>query len=217
MSMTTSGGPAAGTPGADRPGAGGPEPSGPRSTRDRILDAATELFYAHGIRAISADKIIDRAGITKVTFYRHFRTKDALVVAYLERQAAWERGALDELRGSAGDDAEALRRFALAIGTETCRPGFRGCAFINAAAEYADPDGPVRKVVAEHRAWYRAMFSGMLDRMGAANPEQGADELMMLRDGAMVSGSLDEPARVGSALERAIFAVVDAGRTRTTA
>ena len=202
MSITTSGGPAAGTAG----------PDSPRSTRDRILDAATELFYAHGIRAISADKIIERAGITKVTFYRHFRTKDALVVAYLERQAAWERGALDELRKSADDDAEALRRFAAAAGAEACRPGFRGCAFINAAAEYADPDGPVRKVVAEHRTWYRQMFAGMLGRMGVADPEQAADEVMMLRDGAMVSGSLDEPSRVGGALERAIFAVVDAGR-----
>jgi AcrR family transcriptional regulator len=201
MSTTTSGGPTATA-----------DPGSLRSTRDRILDAATELFYAHGIRAISADKIIERAGITKVTFYRYFRTKDALVVAYLERQAAWERGAVGGLLESVGDDAEALRRFAAAAGAEACRPGFRGCAFINAAAEYADPDGPVRKVVAEHRAWYRATFAALLGRLGVADTEQAAHELMMLRDGAMVSGSLDEPSRVGDALERAIFAIVDAGR-----
>lgn len=197
MSTTTSGGPAATTT---------------RSVRDRILEAATELFYSHGIRAISADKIIERAEITKVTFYRHFRTKDALVVAYLERQAAREREALDGLRGSTADDAEALRRFAAVLGAESCRPGFRGCAFINAAAEYADPDGPVRKVIAEHRAWYREMFAAMLGRMGVADPQHAADEVMMLRDGAMVSGYLDDPSHVGGALERAIFAVVDAGR-----
>lgn len=202
MSSTTSGVSAAGAAGSD----------GNRSTRDRILDAATELFYAQGIRAISADKIIERAGITKVTFYRHFRTKDALVVAYLERQAAWERGVLHELRASADDDADALRRFAAAAGAEACRPGFRGCAFINAAAEYADPDGPVRRVVGEHRTWYREMFAGILGGLGVADPAQAADEVMMLRDGAMVSGSLDDPSRVGAALERAMFAVVDAGR-----
>ncbi|GAB2475406.1 TetR/AcrR family transcriptional regulator [Promicromonospora xylanilytica] len=185
---------------------------GTRSTRDRILDAATELFYAQGIRAISADKIIERAGITKVTFYRHFRTKDALVVAYLERQAASERSALDGLRSSAADDAEALRLFVAAVGAESCKPGFRGCAFINAAAEYAEPDGPVRKTVAEHRAWYRSMFAELLGGMGVTNTAQAADELMMLRDGAMVSGYLDEPSRVGAALERAVTAVVDAGR-----
>jgi AcrR family transcriptional regulator len=202
MSTTTSGEPSRGAAGT----------GGTRSTRDRILDAATELFYTQGIRAISADKIIERAGITKVTFYRHFRTKDALVVAYLERQAAWERGALDGLRESVGDDVEALRRFVAAIGAESCKPGFRGCAFINAAAEYAEPDGPVRKTVAEHRAWYRATFAEMLGGMGVTSTAEAADELMMLRDGAMVSGYLDEPSRVGAALERAVTAIVDAGR-----
>lgn len=187
--------------------------SRPLSTRERILEAATELFYAHGIRAVSADKIIERAGITKVTFYRHFRTKDALVVAYLERQAAWERDALDGLRASAADEAEALRLFVAAIGAESCKPGFRGCAFINAAAEYAEPDAPVRKTVAEHRAWYRAMFAELLGGMGVTGTAEAADELMMLRDGAMVSGYLDEPSRVGAALERAVTAVVDAGRS----
>ncbi len=187
------------------------------STRDRILDAATELFYSQGIRAVSADKIIDRAGITKVTFYRHFRTKDTLVVAYLERQAAWERAALDGVRESAGDAAEAFRRFAAGIGSAICRPGFRGCSFINAAAEYADPDSPVRKVVAEHRAWYRETFTAMLGQLDVADAEQAADELMMLRDGAMLSGYLGEPSRVGDALERAIFAVIDAGRAASPA
>lgn len=188
-----------------------------RPVRDRILDAASELFYARGIRAISADKIIERSGITKVTFYRYFRTKDSLVVACLERQAAWERGALDGLRRSSSDDAQALRRFAAAIGAESCKPGFRGCAFINSAAEYSDPEGPVRKVVAQHRDWYRATFAGMLGRIGVNDPARAADEVMMLRDGAMVAGSLDEPSRVGGALERAIFAVIDAGRAPLTA
>ena len=186
--------------------------AGVPTTRDRILDAATELFYSQGIRAVSADKIIERAGITKVTFYRHFRTKDTLVVAYLDRQATWERKALDGVRAATGDDAEALRRFARAVGTETCRPGFRGCSFINAAAEYADPDSPVRKIVAEHRAWYRQTFAAMAGQLGVTDAEQAADELMMLRDGAMLTGYLDDPSRVGIALERAIFAVVDAAR-----
>jgi AcrR family transcriptional regulator len=207
MSTTTSGGLTA---------AGADGPSGVRSTRDRILDAATELFYSHGIRAVSADKIIERAGITKVTFYRHFHTKDTLVVAYLERQAAWERGALDGVREAVGD-AEAFRRFAAAIGAETCKPGFRGCSFINAAAEYADPDSPVRKLVAEHRAWYRKTFAAMLGQMGVADTAQGADEVMMLRDGAMVAGYLGDPSGVGGALERAIFAVIGAGRAAVPA
>ncbi|MFD2025250.1 TetR/AcrR family transcriptional regulator [Promicromonospora aerolata] len=177
------------------------------STRERILEAATELFYAHGIRAVSADKIIERAGITKVTFYRHFRAKDDLVVTYLESQAARERGALDAVRESADGDAEALRSFANLIGTASCQPGFRGCAFINAAAEYSDPDSAVRKVVADHRAWYRETFATMLGRIGVIDTEDAADELLMLRDGAMVAGYLGEASHVGRALAAAIFAV----------
>ncbi|MGO2112343.1 MAG: TetR/AcrR family transcriptional regulator, partial [Pseudoclavibacter sp.] len=86
------------------------------STRERILEAATELFYAHGIRAVSADKIIERVGITKVTFYRHFRAKDDLVVTYLESQAVRERDMLDAARESADGDSEALRSFANLVG-----------------------------------------------------------------------------------------------------
>jgi len=181
--------------------------TGARSTRDRILDAAVDLFYNQGIRATSADRIIERAGITKVTFYRHFRTKDALVIAYLERQAAWERDAFDTLRETTADAAEGFRAFAETIGTASCRPGFRGCAFLNAAAEYADPESGVRQAVAGHRKWYRETFASMLEEMGATDPERAADEVMMLRDGAMMAGYLDEGSRVGPALAAAIFAV----------
>lgn len=183
---------------------------GTPSTRDRILEAATELFYAYGIRAVSADKIIERVGITKVTFYRHFRTKEDLVVAYLEHTAAQERGALDEIRRSAGDDAEAFRSFAELVGTISCQPGFRGCAFINAAAEFADPSSAVRKVVADHRAWYRETFAAMLGELGASDVEDAADEMLMLRDGAMVAGYLSEPTRVARSLAAAIVAVASA-------
>ncbi|GGM30771.1 TetR/AcrR family transcriptional regulator [Promicromonospora citrea] len=185
----------------------------PPSTRDRILDAATDLFYAHGIRAVSADKIIERAGITKVTFYRHFRTKDALVVAYLERQAARERAALDELRAAADGPAQAFHTFAHVIGAEACKPGFRGCSFINAAAEYAEPASPVRVVVAEHRAWYRRTFAEMLTELGVPDAERAAGELMMLRDGAMLAGYLGDPAQVADSLDLAISAVVESRGT----
>ena len=183
-----------------------------RSARDRILDGATDLFYAQGIRAVSADKIIRRAEITKVTFYRHFPTKDDLVAAYLERQGAWERRALQSVRESAVDDADAFRLFARAVGTESCKPGFRGCAFINAAAEYADPQSKVRKLVAEHRGWYRSSFAEMLENLGVASPDEVANEVLMQRDGAMLSGYLDDPAEVGRALDQSILAVVNARR-----
>ena len=112
--------------------------------RTRILDAAAVLFYTEGIRAVSADRIIAAAGTTKVTFYRHFRTKEDLVVAYLQAQSARIRAAAEQL---SGDPCAGLLQLAEAMGAETCVPGFRGCPFINAAAEYPDAGSPVRAAV----------------------------------------------------------------------
>ena len=181
-------------------------------TRERIVDAAADLFYAQGLRAVSADKIIERAGITKVTFYRHFPTKDDLIVAYLERRAAWERGAiLGASEAAHGNVDETIRLVSEGIGQEACTPGFRGCPFINAAAEYADADHPVRKVVDDHRAWFRSMLEKLTASIGIQDPTV-AEELMMLRDGAMVSGYLGNADKVSAALLSASRAVISSIR-----
>ncbi|MEV6284970.1 helix-turn-helix domain-containing protein [Kribbella sp. NPDC051770] len=159
--------------------------------RERLLAAADELFYAHGMRAVSADKIIDRVGTTKVTFYRHFRTKDDLVVAYLERRAAAEREGVEAVIAASGGDAEAgLRMMSEGLRTMACTAGFRGCPFINAAAEYADAESPVRRVVDSHRAWWTKAFGRMVAPLGL--PDHRAADLMVLRDGAMVAGYLGD-------------------------
>ena len=179
------------------------------STRERIIQAATELFYAQGLRAVSADKIIERVGITKVTFYRHFRTKDDLIVAYLERQGERERADVAATLARAdGDPGKALSLFAENVGAASCAPGFRGCPFINAAAEYADPDHPVRRTVAAHRRWFKAVLEEMVAPLGLAEPASVADQLVLLRDGAMVSGYLGDPATASSSLHRAARAVI---------
>jgi AcrR family transcriptional regulator len=213
--------PAERTAGA-QPSDPGPLPSGdgdatPRrrnaaDTRARILDAANALFYSHGIRATSADRVIERAGITKVTFYRHFRSKSALVVAYLEQQAESERAWMDATR-RAEDPAGSLQDLAAGIGQASCTPGFRGCAFLNAAAEFAEADDPVRIAVDAHRTWMLAQFVEMAEESGADAPEVVGRELMLLRDGAMVAGYLSDPSAVAGVLGAA-FADVLAGAGR---
>jgi AcrR family transcriptional regulator len=178
------------------------------SMRERIIDVATELFYAQGLRAVSADKIIAQVGITKVTFYRHFPSKDELIVAYLERRAKWERDAIAAARRAAGDGPSVFRIVAEAIGAESCQPGFRGCPFINAAAEYADPDHPVRRVVDTHRRWFRQTIQDLLDELEVPDSGRVADEWVMLRDGAMISGYLGDPRTVADALYNAGRAVI---------
>lgn len=163
--------------------------AGPSPVRDRILAAADEFFYAEGIRAVSADRLLAEAGVSKVTFYRYFPTKDDLVLAYLEGRSAVERQAIERMHAEAGA-CDTLIGMAAAIADMSCAPGFRGCPFINAAAEYADPDHPVRRAVAAHRAWFASFLTGLLAELGVEDRATVADQLVMLRDGAMVGGYL---------------------------
>jgi AcrR family transcriptional regulator len=183
------------------------------SMRDRLLEAADELFYAHGMRAVSVERVIERADTTKVTFYRHFKSKDDLVVAYLEHRAEEERHGVDAAiaHGAADPDA-ALRLISEALGTIACAPGFRGCPFINAAAEYAEPDSPVRRIVDAHREWCRSAFARLVLPLDLPDPAAVAEDLMLLRDGAMVAGYLADPARVAASFLRSCRAVTESSR-----
>jgi AcrR family transcriptional regulator len=177
--------------------------------RERLLEAASELFTAQGLRAVSADKIIERVGTTKVTFYRHFRTKEDLVVAYLEGRAATERAGIGSAIAHAGGDAEgALRLISEGLGAVACSPGFRGCPFINAAAENPDPDSPVRRIVDAHRAWYRTTFEQLIAPLRLPDQAAVADALMLLRDGAMIAGYLGDPLAAGGSFLRGCQAVL---------
>jgi AcrR family transcriptional regulator len=180
--------------------------------RERLIDSAAELFYAEGIRAISADRIIAAVGTTKATFYRHFPTKDDLVLAYLERRAEGERAAATA--AAADDDPlRALHGLARMLAQTSCSPGFRGCPFINAGAEYADAASPVRRLVGEQREWWRTYFRSLAERLGTpsgARADSVADQILMLRDGAMIAGYLGDATKVEGQLASAMKAVATA-------
>ncbi|PRY62480.1 TetR/AcrR family transcriptional regulator [Glycomyces artemisiae] len=180
------------------------------SMRERLIEAAMQLFYASGLRAVSVDKVIEAAATTKVTFYRHFKGKDDLVVAYLERRAAIERDGIGAAVAHGKGDPEAVMRLVSeALAVITCEPGFRGCPFINAAAEYPDPDSAVRKTVDEHRRWCKNTFAELVAPLNPADAGAAADDLMLLRDGAMVAGYLDRPEAVAASFLRSATAVLN--------
>lgn len=180
--------------------------------RERLVAAANELFYAYGLRAVSVDKVIELAGTTKVTFYRHFQSKDDLVVAYLEHRAAIERAGIGAAIAQSGGDVDAaFRLIAEGTGIVACSPGFRGCPFINAAAEYPDPDSLIRKTVDTHRRWYRKMFRELLAPLGLPDAAAVVDDLMLIRDGAMVAGYLDDPTTLAASFLRSCRAVIGEG------
>ncbi|MFF4043085.1 TetR/AcrR family transcriptional regulator [Streptomyces sp. NPDC001816] len=159
--------------------------------RERLVRAASRLFYYEGVRAIGVERLIAEAGVTKATFYRHFASKDDLVVAYLLTKDAYYKQVAEPL-AAAHPPAEAIDLIFEAIAEHARERGFRGSPFLNAAAEYPDADHPVRGLVATHRDWIRNLFQDLLTRLGHADPVSAAGALLMLYDGAMAAGYLDD-------------------------
>jgi AcrR family transcriptional regulator len=158
---------------------------------DRILWAASEMFYREGIRAVGVDAIAAEAGVTKKTLYEKFGSKDRLIAAYLrardERWRSWLGGVVERRGGTARE--RLLSTFdALAEWMERENP--RGCGFVNAAAELPHADHPARVVVMEQKTWMRGYLAELAAEGGADNPEDLAERLLILHEGATVAYSL---------------------------
>ncbi len=179
--------------------------------RERLLRTASAIFYAEGIHDVGVDQVLQLAGVTRSTFYRHFPSKEDLVVAYIRATDDEIRGALAAADSAALSPVELIRRLAWGLGATICRPGFRGCAFINAAAEYPDRTSPVHRAVLDHREWLRSTVADALRRSGNPEPEAAAQHFMMLRDGAMVAGYLGDPEQARQTLERGVDFLLTTG------
>jgi AcrR family transcriptional regulator len=160
--------------------------------RSRLLKTASELFYAEGIHAVGVDRIIVAAPVTRATLYRHFPSKDDLVVAYLTQADEAVRARLSAARNQASPD-DVIRDVGRSIAEDIQRPGFRGCAFLNAAAEFPDPAHPVHQAVLRHRQWLLALLTELFAGTGKPDAEPAARHFVMLRDGAMSAGCLTDP------------------------
>ncbi|GAA1704369.1 TetR/AcrR family transcriptional regulator [Microbacterium sediminicola] len=181
------------------------------SARERIERAALSLFREHGLRGVSADRIIARAEVSKVTFYRHFPSKDDLIIAYLQREWDEVRTTAAELTRTLPDDAQDLDVVVGLFRDQVCSPGFRGCPFINAAAELPDHDHPASVLIRHYRAWLTTEYADRLRASHIDDPESRAREIVMLRDGAMVAGYLtDDTEQVVAGFERALRRIVAA-------
>ena len=156
--------------------------------RERILQAARELFYRDGINGVSVEAIAASAGTNKMTLYRHFSSRDELIAAYLSQLAEEGDGVWDEASAAHPGDAEAQLRFMLKRAAEFAQDDCgRGCALANAAVELAEPRHPARRVVEAHKRRQRERLVALVRAAGYAKPEQIADELFLLVEGARVS------------------------------
>ncbi|HZB33280.1 MAG TPA: TetR/AcrR family transcriptional regulator [Streptosporangiaceae bacterium] len=172
--------------------------------RRRVLTTARALFYAEGVRRVGIDRIIAEADVAKATFYHHFPTKDALVCAYLEEQSKSERTLTQRIDAAQTEPTTKIRALFDIIGEVGCGPGFNGCPFINAAAEYPDPRHPVRRVIAEHRRWFRGFLYDLLVAAGHPDAHRTAAMLLVLRDGLVVGSDLDDPAEIRRLTQSAV-------------
>ncbi len=157
-------------------------------TAERVLAAASHLFYRHGVRAVGVEWIVTESGVAKTSLYRHFRTKDDLIAAFLEREdrefwMQWDQVVNDH----AGDPLRELLALLDWIGQRVSRDGYRGCPQINVAAEFSDDDHPARRIRVRHKAAMYERLHALTRRIGAGQPDDVAHQLALLIDGAFTS------------------------------
>jgi AcrR family transcriptional regulator len=158
------------------------------SGRERIVDIAIELFYRHGFNAVGVDRILDEAGVTKTTFYKHFESKEDLMEQAVRKRDRWEGEAWARaIREIGGDDprAQLLALFDV-LHKWFNEPDFRGCMFISAAAEFPNPNDPVHQAAAEYKRQTRDRFRDLARSAGSSDPETFADHYTLLLEGTLI-------------------------------
>src|SRR5580704_16180230 len=156
--------------------------------RARILAAAGELFYRHGIRAVGVDAIAEAAGTNKMTLYRHFASKDELVAEYLRQSAREADGCWQQLdQAHPGDPLAQLHTWLMEMAGHFAEADERGCALANAAVELPDKDHPARRVIEEFKTAQHGRLVRLCADAGLSEPDMLADELHILLEGARVT------------------------------
>lgn len=178
-----------------------------RSARERLLWVAGELFYEHGFHAVGIDLIIERAGVAKATLYRHFPTKDDLIAAYLdaanERFWAWFDAAVDTTL----PPSETLARVFDAVADLATSPACLGCGFQLTAAEFPDRSNPGHETALAHKNAVRSRLEELAVAASARRPDELADGLLLVMDGAFAAARMhgpDNPGRHAGAAARAL-------------
>jgi AcrR family transcriptional regulator len=153
----------------------------------KILDAASALFYEHGIHAVGVDVIAAKAGVTKKTLYDRFGSKERLVVEYLrQRDARWrvELAAVMDINDS---PTEQLLSIFVASERWMKANSHKGCSFVNAHAEISDPEHPAYPILVGQKTWMTELFTRLVTRIGIARPTSTARTIMLLHEGALVA------------------------------
>ncbi len=155
--------------------------------RDHLVDTALELFYRDGFHATGVDKILETAGVARMTLYNHFKSKDELILATVRRRDEtfrnWFMRAVERLGKTPRNRLPAIFDV---LDEWMSGKDFSGCMFINASAEFAQPDDPIHMAAGEHKKLMLKFIRELTAAAGAAEPGELADGLMLLMEGAIV-------------------------------
>ena len=180
--------------------------------KDILFQTAARLFYQHGYRAVGVDTIAAESGIGKMTLYRHYPSKDDLIVAYLQdsNKVFWNN--FEQITKEAPTPREKLLAFFEALQDYVATPACYGCPFLNVATEYPEADYPGHQVAIEHKLSVRARFNQLAGEAGARQPEALANALFLLMDGAYMAARMfgSSPNSPAANLAEAARQVIDA-------
>ncbi len=172
----------------------------PASGRERLLDAAYELFSRGGVQAVGVDAVIAEAGVAKATLYRNFESKDELALAFLEeRERRWTFGWLRrEVEDRTSDPAQRLLTIFDVFGEWFAREDYEGCAFVNVLLEFSDPKAPARAASVRHLEHIRWFLRELAHAAGVGDADAFARQWHILMKGSIVAaaeGDRDAAAR----------------------
>lgn len=180
------------------------------AARERILATAGRLFYAQGYHAVGIDTIIAEAGVAKMTLYRHFPSKDALITAYLEQMHTQLMVTLDAAAATETEPAAQLRAICARVMQIATGPQCLGCVFQMSAAEFPAHDHPAHQAALAHKRALHARLHALAAAAGLRAPEELANQFVLLIDGAWAVARMFGPHNPATALTSAVDALIAA-------
>ena len=185
------------------------------SAREKILETAEGLFYAQGFRAIGVDMIVEKSGVAKMTLYRHFPSKDDLIVAYLQDSHEASVGWINSLIAPYPDDGRAaIIALFEGLAYQARQPTCYGCTFVVAASEFPEHEHPAHQVALTYKKDMLDTLYRLAEQAGAANPTQLAQQLFLLMDGTWAAVRVFGPHNLSQSLVSAVRVLLEASLSR---
>lgn len=187
------------------------------SRREHLINIAIELFSEHGFHATGVDTLLEKAGMSKRTLYTYFRSKEELILAVLRHKDGLLRNQFmaDVSRAANAPETRLLAVYDVAEAWFKQR-NFFGCMFINAVGEYATADSPIRQISIEYKKLMRAYLLGLCHQLDVAQPEELADALALLLEGAIVTAQVSQLAQAAQTAKKAAKILIDHARRADT-